>query len=99
MNDTAHPPAGQAERQAFYAQIAEHSLAALWERLHSLVTRTPNTPVLPAHWDYDGVVRPCLMRAGGLITAKEAERRVLILENPGMQGQTCITRSLFAGLQ
>ena len=29
------------------------------------------------------VVRPFLMQAGGLITAKEAERRVLILENPG----------------
>ena len=40
-----------------------------------------------------------LMQAGSLITAKEAERRVLILENPGMQGQTCITHSLFAGLQ
>jgi gentisate 1,2-dioxygenase len=50
-------------------------------------------------WDYDNVVRPYLMQAGQLITAKEAERRVLILENPGMQGQTCITRSLFAGLQ
>ena len=34
-------------------------------------------------WDYDEVVRPFLMQAGGLITAKEAERRVLILENPG----------------
>ena len=39
------------------------------------------------------------MQAGSLITAKEAERRVLILENPGMQGQACITHSLFAGLQ
>ena len=39
------------------------------------------------------------MQAGRLITAKEAERRVLILENPGMQGQACITHSLFAGLQ
>ena len=39
------------------------------------------------------------MQAGGLITAKEAERRVLILENPGLRGQTSITHSLFAGLQ
>ena len=39
------------------------------------------------------------MQAGGLITAKEAERRVLILENPGLHGQTSITHSLFAGLQ
>jgi len=97
MNDTAVTPS--AERQAFYDRIGEHSLAPLWERLHSMVTRSPVTPALPAKWDYDAVVRPFLMQAGGLITAKEAERRVLILENPGLSGQTSITHSLFAGLQ
>ena len=40
-----------------------------------------------------------MMESGGLITAKEAERRVLILENPGLAGQSRITNSLFAGLQ
>jgi gentisate 1,2-dioxygenase len=99
MNDTAHASAPPAERQQFYQQIAAHSLAPLWERLHTLVTRTPDTPARPGHWDYDNVIRPCLMQAGGLITAKEAERRVLILENPGLVGQTRITSSLFAGLQ
>jgi gentisate 1,2-dioxygenase len=39
------------------------------------------------------------MEAGTLITAKEAIRRVLILENPGMRGESCITQSLYAGLQ
>ena len=97
MNDTAVAPS--TERQAFYDRIGEHSLAPLWERLHSMVTRQPVTPALPARWDYDAVVRPFLMQAGGLITAKEAERRVLILENPGLRGQTSITHSLFAGLQ
>jgi gentisate 1,2-dioxygenase len=94
MNDMAAPA-----RQAYYDQIAAHGLAPLWERLHSLVTHTPATPALPVLWDYDAVLRPALMQAGRLITAKEAERRVLILENPGMRGQSCITRSLFAGLQ
>ena len=67
--------------------------------LHALVTRTPTSSASPYHWDYDNVVRPFMMKAGGLITAKEAERRVLILENPGLAGQTRITNSLFAGLQ
>ena len=98
MNDSAQTIAPPSERQAFYDRIAPQSLAPLWERLHTLVTRAPVTPVLPAIWHYDDV-RPHLMRAGSLITAKEAERRVLILENPGMPGQTCITHSLFAGLQ
>ena len=99
MNDTAQTIARPSERQAFYDRIAPQSLAPLWERLHTLVTRAPATPIQPAIWHYDDEVRPHLMQAGSLITAKEAERRVLILENPGMQGQACITHSLFAGLQ
>ena len=39
------------------------------------------------------------MRAGELITAEEAVRRVLILENPALRGQSAITQSLYAGLQ
>ncbi len=38
------------------------------------------------------------MEAGALITAKEAERRVLVLENPGLRGQSRITTSLSAGV-
>ncbi|HUP09313.1 MAG TPA: gentisate 1,2-dioxygenase, partial [Caldimonas sp.] len=34
-----------------------------------------------------------------LISAEEAVRRVLILENPALRGQSCITQSLYAGLQ
>src|ERR1700733_10947686 len=76
MNDTA--VAQSTERQAFYDRIGEHSLAPLWERLHSMVTRAPVTPALPTKWDYDAVVRPFLMQAGGLITAKEAAIRVAL---------------------
>ena len=44
-------------------------------------------------------MRPYLLEAGRLITAREAERRVLILENPGLRGASSITHSLYAGLQ
>jgi gentisate 1,2-dioxygenase len=84
-----------AERQAFYDQIAPANLAPLWEQLHSLVTPEPTTQCLPALWRYEEI-RPHLMEAGGLITAQEAQRRVLILENPGFKGQATITGSLFA---
>ena len=95
---TQHAAARTPEREAFYERIAVSNLAPLWERLHSLVTPQPVTPVLPAIWHYRDV-RPYLMQAGGLISAEEATRRVLILENPGLKGQTSITHSLFAGLQ
>ena len=39
------------------------------------------------------------MEAGGLITPKEAERRALILENPGLRGSSQVTPTLFAGVQ
>ncbi len=86
------------ERAAFYDRIAGNNLAPLWEVLHGLVTPTPQTPCLPALWRYDEV-RPFLLEAGKIITAREAERRVLILRNPGLNGQAAVTRSLFAGLQ
>jgi gentisate 1,2-dioxygenase len=95
MNDATILPG----RQQFYDQIGQHSLAPLWERPHGAAVRTPVSPALPYHWNYDDIVRPFMLQAGNLITAKEAERRVLILENPGLKGQARITGSLFAGLQ
>jgi len=56
------------------------------------------TPLWEKLWRYEEI-RHHLMEAGGLITAHEAQRRVLILENPGLKGQATITGSLFAGLQ
>jgi gentisate 1,2-dioxygenase len=91
-------PARTPERQAFYDRIAPMHLAPLWEKLHNLVTAEPMPECVPAIWHYRDV-RPHLMQAGGLITAMEATRRVLILENPGLAGQSTITGSLFAGLQ
>jgi gentisate 1,2-dioxygenase len=88
-----------ADRQKFYGEIGPHHLAPLWERLHALVPKSPSTPIIPVKWDYDAVVRQYVFRAGEIVTAAEAERRVLILENPGLPGNACVTHSLYAGLQ
>lgn len=86
------------EREVFYQKIGQQSVTPLWEVLGALVPKSPSSPCVPAHWAYDDM-RPWLMEAGQLITAKEAERRVLILENPGLPGESSITHSLYAGLQ
>jgi gentisate 1,2-dioxygenase len=86
-----------AHRQDFYQQISRHNLVPLWERPHP--PQTPISPAKPAHWGYDDVVRPFMMQSADLITAKEADRRVLVLQNPGLEGQYRVTNSLFAGLQ
>src|ERR1700754_1188410 len=67
-------------RRDFYERIGNLSMAPLWEQLHQLVPPTPQPAYEAAHWDY-AAVRPFLMESGALITAKEAVRRVLILEN------------------
>ena len=66
--------------------------------MHNLVPHQPNSDCQPALWRY-GDIRPHLMEAGQLISAEEAVRRVLVLENPGLRGQAAITTSLYAGLQ
>jgi gentisate 1,2-dioxygenase len=85
-------------RKAFYEQIGKQHLAPLWERVSGLVTRLPQPAARPVHWKYS-TVRAHLLTAGALLTAEEAERRVLILENPGLPGESRITGSLFSGLQ
>ena len=98
MNAATLAPPAIATRRDFYARIRALHLTPLWEALHSLVPREPQTPCVPALWRYDEI-RPFLMESAALITAEEAVRRVLVLENPAIAGRSSITQSLYAGLQ
>lgn len=85
-------------RTPFYARARSYNLAPLWRVLGGLVTELPKSPCVPAFWAYREV-QPYLIEACELISTKESERRVLVLENPGLLGQSRITPSLFAGYQ
>jgi gentisate 1,2-dioxygenase len=85
-------------RKAYYDRILEDHLAPLWERIGNLVTRSPQPAVQPIRWRF-AAVRPHLLASGSLLSVEEAERRVLVFENPGLPGQSQITGSLYAGLQ
>jgi gentisate 1,2-dioxygenase len=85
-------------RADYYGRIGEHNLAPLWEVLHNLLAHEPVTEATPHLWHYDSL-RPSLMESADVISTEEAERRVLVLENPTMRGKSCITEALFAGLQ
>ncbi|WP_338661152.1 gentisate 1,2-dioxygenase [Pararoseomonas sp. SCSIO 73927] len=88
----------EARRQEFYDRIGGQNLTPLWLSLAELVTPEPRSLCRPASWRFADI-RAAMMEAGGLITAKEAERRVLVLENPGLRGQSKITTDLYAGVQ
>jgi gentisate 1,2-dioxygenase len=86
------------ERLEFYKKIDQLAYTPLWSVLSDLVTKEPKSRCVANIWHFDQA-KQWLLEAGNLITAKEAERRVLILENPGMRGESKITTSLYAGLQ
>jgi gentisate 1,2-dioxygenase len=88
----------QATRHEFYGRINRQAMAPLWEVLKGLVPPQPHPTPEAYIWHYDDV-RPFLMEAGALLTAEEAERRVLVLENPAFPGKSRATATLYAGLQ
>jgi gentisate 1,2-dioxygenase len=91
-------PVETPERRAFYSRIDKQNMTALWTVMGSLITPEPKSACQPVLWRFDDI-RAAMLDAGRLITAKEAERRVLVLENPGLRGQSKVTTSLYAGVQ
>ncbi len=75
------------EREAFYKKIDGENLSALWNVMGDLITPEPRSACRPHLWKFDAI-RDYMTEAGKLITAKEADRRVLVLENPGLRGQS-----------
>ena len=90
--------ANEPGRADFYQRAATQHLAPLWRVLHGLVTEVPVPRCVPAHWRYADV-RPYVMESCSQISTEEAERRVMVFENPGLPGQSRITQSLFGGFQ
>ena len=91
-------PAMTPEREAFYSRLRTRNMEPLWEVFAKRFPPNPKPQMVAALWRFDEM-RPLLMEAGSLLTPEEAERRVLVLENPGLRGTSQITNSLYAGLQ
>ena len=66
--------------------------------MSSLIHDEPQSRCAPAVWHFDDV-KTLVMESGGFISADEAKRRVLILENPALRGESRVTNTLFAGIQ
>lgn len=98
MTTTALKPQVAGERERFYSDLEAESMRALWKVMGGFVLPEPNSPARPAVWEFEHI-RPLINRSGDLISAEEAERRVLILENPGLSGSSLITRTLYCGIQ
>jgi len=83
---------------AFREELAADHLQPLWDIMRRLAANEPANGGIPIHWSWSDL-RSHVMRAGELVTAQEAERRVLVLENPAFPGEGRITSSLYSGVQ
>lgn len=78
--------------------LRARNLIPLWTVMRGMLPPEP-TPAAVAHlWRY-AEVRPELARAAEAITAEQAERRVLLFENPSYPRESRITATLHAGIQ
>lgn len=67
----------------YVAALRELNLVPLWPSLRAVLPRKkPQPNTRPTFWAYN-TLRPLLMRAGELTPVEKAERRVLVLANPG----------------
>ncbi|WP_176591531.1 cupin domain-containing protein [Sphingobium sp. EM0848] len=69
--------------QDYRNTLTEQNLVPLWPSLSSVMpAKKPIPRTQPTHWPYSGL-RPLLLQAGELTPIEKAERRVLVLANPG----------------
>ena len=75
-------------------------LAPLWPQMRNVLPHDSPAPLSkPSLWSFQKA-RPLLLRAGELTPVEKAERRVLVLVDPGRgKGAMQVTASIYCGLQ
>ena len=69
--------------QDYRDAMTEAGVAPLWPMMRNVLPHgKPNPTTRPGYWNYENL-RPLLHRAGELTPVEKAERRVLVLSDPG----------------
>lgn len=79
------------------SSIQCENVSPLWTVFNKMVPPKPNPRATVTRWSYEAI-RPALIKSGSLVSAEEAERRVLMLVNPAL-GAPYSTDTIYAGLQ
>jgi gentisate 1,2-dioxygenase len=98
MTQPAATHASAEEINQYLAGLSRFDVGPLWKVLAQQLTAEPRSQARPHVWRWKEL-RSQLLRAGELVTAAEAERRVLMLLNPGLEGRVATTHTLYGGLQ
>lgn len=86
--------------QEYRDALAQAGVAPLWPMMRNVLPHGAPRPVTqPGFWQYTAL-RPLLLRAGDLTPVEKAERRVLVLSDPGRGvGAMQATASIYLGMQ
>lgn len=86
--------------QSYRDELTSNNLVPLWPNMRAVLPyKVPARNTRSLAWPYQ-VVRPLLMQAGELTPMEKAERRVLVLANPGHGlSNMKATPSIYLGLQ
>ena len=83
--------------ERLFEEAERQGAQPLWTVMDGMVPPHPEPKAVPHVWRY-AEMRPLLERAGRLVGAADAQRRVLMLVNPALKAPQT-TDTLFAGLQ
>ncbi|SPJ27158.1 cupin domain-containing protein [Falsiruegeria mediterranea] len=86
--------------QAYRDELEQAGVAPLWPMMRNVLPHDAPQPVTQAgYWKYQAL-RPLLLKAGELTPVEKAERRVLVLSDPGRgTGAMQATASIYLGMQ
>ena len=86
--------------QEYRDDLTSKNLVPLWPSLRAVLPpKVPTRNTQPIHWPY-ATLRPLLMRAGDLAPMEKAERRVLVLANPGHGLENMkVSPAMYLGMQ
>ncbi len=84
---------------AYRDRLSAQNAQPLWPSMRSVLPYgIPDRQTRPHLWRYSEL-RPLLLQAGELTPIEKAERRVLMLSNPGLAPNPFATATIFFGLQ
>jgi len=86
------------ELEAYYRDLRALNTNALWRILADTMTDYPQPRAVPYLWRYRDI-RPQVIRAGNLVTPEQANRRVVVLINPGLENGYHAVGTLQANIQ
>ncbi|WP_166351741.1 cupin domain-containing protein [Phytoactinopolyspora limicola] len=81
-----------------YEAVKALGTSPLWQYFGELFAEAPKNQAVPYVWNYQAL-RPHMLHFAGALSLEEAERRVLMLVNPGMTEPPATVNSLYAGIQ